>query len=117
MVTCPTASQGRTEGEMVERMHVSGKVPGKTQWKFEERRRPGLCKATGSDENLIEDTDGMDSDRAIQYRILQYWRKLAEGQELCWHPVGNDAETRSLSRRCGYVQSEVRTHLGGRRID
>ena len=41
-----------------------------------------FAKATGSDENLIEDTDEMDADRAIQYRILHDWGKSKKVKNL-----------------------------------
>ena len=58
---------------MAERMdHVSWKVPGRTQQKFEDPRRRGVCKAKGSDEKLTADIDGVHADSSIQDRLLQH---------------------------------------------
>ena len=37
---------------------------------------PGVCKAKGSDENLIADAEGVHADSFIQCRLLQYRRNL-----------------------------------------
>ena len=86
-----------------------------------ERKRAGVCKAKGSDENFIAETDEMDADRAsIESCSTGGSRR---GSRTCWHLVGNVADTRlpswrqDVSRTAGCVQGAVRMHLGGRRID
>ena len=91
-------SRGRTYGgEVVEPVdQVYGKCLARQT--FEDRGRPGVCNAKGSDKHIMADADGVHAARSIQYRLCSAV-ELAEGQELGRQPVGNGAEARSLPWR------------------
>ena len=70
--------RGKIDGYMPDRtMSLS-----RTQRKFEERGRPGVFEAKGSDENLIADTDKVHGDRCIQRRLLQHRRNSQKVKNL-----------------------------------